>query len=54
MVTSNTWNHPYSREEGWCPLPWIKDNKFWPHTSRIDNVYGDRNLICSCPSLEEY
>jgi glycine dehydrogenase len=42
------WNHPYSREDAAYPLPWLRDNKFWPTVSRIDNTYGDRNLICSC------
>ncbi len=42
------WNHPYSREDAAYPLAWLRDNKFWPTVSRIDNTYGDRNLICSC------
>ena len=48
------WNHPYSREEAVFPLAYVKQNKFWPLVERVDNVYGDRNLICSCPPLETY
>ncbi len=47
-VTGNEWNHPYSREQAAYPLEWIKDNKFWPHVARVDNGFGDRNLMCSC------
>lgn len=47
-VTASEWNHKYSREQAAYPLEWIKDNKFWPHVARVDNGYGDRNLICSC------
>lgn len=48
------WNHPYSREEAVFPLAWLKTNKYWPTVGRVDNAYGDRNLICSCPSIEDY
>lgn len=48
------WNHPYSREEAVYPVEWLRVNKFWPSVGRVDNAYGDRNLICSCPSIEEY
>lgn len=47
-VSANEWDHPYSREEAAYPLAWIRDNKFWPHVARVDNGYGDRNLMCSC------
>lgn len=47
-VTSDTWDHKYSRAEASYPLEYIKENKFWPHVSRVDNGYGDRNLMCSC------
>ena len=47
-VTSSEWNHKYSREQAAYPLEWIKDNKFWPHVARVDNGYGDRNLMCTC------
>ena len=48
------WAHPYSREEAVFPLPYVRDNKFWPSVNRVDDVYGDRNLICSCPSIDNY
>ncbi|MBV8048804.1 MAG: aminomethyl-transferring glycine dehydrogenase [Paludibacterium sp.] len=48
------WTHPYSREEALFPLPHVFDNKFWPSVNRIDDVYGDRNLVCSCPPMDEY
>jgi len=47
-VTATEWNHKYSREQAAYPLEWVKENKFWPHVARVDNGYGDRNLICSC------
>ena len=53
-VTSDTWPHLYSREQAAYPLPWVKANKVWPSVSRIDNPYGDRNLICACPPIEAY
>ncbi len=48
-ITSDTWNHPYSREQAVFPLPFVKANKFWPAVSRIDNAYGDRHLVCAEP-----
>jgi glycine dehydrogenase len=48
------WDRPYTREEAVFPLPWVRDNKFWPSVNRIDDVYGDRNLFCACVPLEEY
>jgi glycine dehydrogenase len=48
------WSHSYSREKAAFPLKWVNENKFWPSVARIDNAYGDRNLICSCPPIEEY
>jgi glycine dehydrogenase len=53
-VSSDTWSHPYTREQAAYPLPFVKANKFWPAVSRIDNPYGDRNLICACPPIEAY
>jgi glycine dehydrogenase len=53
-ISSDNWDRPYSREVAAFPAPWVKGSKFWPATSRIDNVYGDRNLICICPPLEDY
>lgn len=52
--TSDEWNHAYSRTQAAYPLPWIVENKFWPYVSRIDAGFGDRNLVCSCASLESY
>ena len=51
---TDDWNHVYSREEAVFPLPYVRENKFWPSVNRVDDVYGDRNLICACPSIEEY
>ncbi|WP_096086260.1 aminomethyl-transferring glycine dehydrogenase [Agaribacterium haliotis] len=48
------WDRPYSREEAARPLPYLHDHKYWPYVNRIDNVYGDRNLLCSCPSIDNY
>ena len=53
-VTSDSWSHPYSREQAAYPLPWVRANKVWPSVSRIDNPYGDRNLICVCPPIEAH
>ncbi|MFO7565442.1 MAG: aminomethyl-transferring glycine dehydrogenase [Enhygromyxa sp.] len=54
VICSDSWDRPYSREQAAFPLPWVADNKFWPAVGRIDNVYGDRNLVCTCPPLEHY
>ena len=51
-VVSDHWPHSYSRETAAYPLPWLRENKFWPHVRRVDNVYGDRNLFCSCLPVE--
>jgi glycine dehydrogenase len=51
-VSASNWTHPYSREEAAFPLPFVRENKFWPSVGRIDNAYGDRNLFCSCPPVE--
>jgi glycine dehydrogenase len=51
---ADNWSHPYSREKAVYPLPYLRANKFWPAVARIDNAYGDRNLVCTCPPLEEY
>jgi glycine dehydrogenase len=53
-IASDTWDHPYSREQAAFPLEWVRAGKFWPYSARIDNVWGDRNLICTCPSVEEF
>ena len=54
IVTQSEWCHPYSREKAAFPKPWVRDAKFWPAVARINEVYGDRNLICACPPLDEY
>jgi glycine dehydrogenase len=54
MVAGDVWDHPYSREQAAFPLPFVRANKIWPPVARIDNPYGDRNLICSCPPMEAY
>jgi glycine dehydrogenase len=51
---ADDWSHPYTREQAAYPVPGLRGNKFWPPVSRIDNPHGDRNLICSCPPVEEY
>jgi glycine dehydrogenase len=54
VITAENWNHPYSREEAAFPLPYVKEGKFWPSVGRVNNSHGDRNLICTCPAIEEY
>jgi glycine dehydrogenase len=53
-VAADEWTHPYSREQAAFPLPFVRAQKHWPSVGRIDNPYGDRNLICSCPPIEQY
>ena len=53
-VVNSDWQHSYSREQAAFPLSWVRDNKFWPSVARVDNVYGDKNLICACPPVESY
>ena len=53
-VTADEWPHPYPRSQAAWPLPYLRNSKFWPAVARIDNAYGDRNLICSCPTMDEY
>jgi glycine dehydrogenase len=52
-VTAAEWDRPYSREQGAFPAPWVRDAKFWPAVARIDNTWGDRNLFCTCPAVED-
>lgn len=54
VVTATEWTAPYSREVAAYPLPWVKAHKYWPTVGRVDNAYGDRNIVCSCPPLEDY
>ncbi len=53
-VVANNWEHKYDRETAAFPLAWVKEAKVWPGSSRVDDAYGDRNLICTCPAIEEY
>ena len=53
-VTADVWDRPYSRQVAAYPAPWLRERKFWPAVARIDNVYGDRNLQCSCPPVEDF
>jgi len=53
-VTADRWTHPYSREQAAFPLPFVAAAKYWPPVKRVDNVYGDRNLVCTCAPLEAY
>ena len=53
-VISTDWNHRYSREDAVYPVEGLKENKFWPAVARVDNTFGDRNLICTCPPIESY
>jgi glycine dehydrogenase len=54
VVTAPEWNRPYSREQAVFPAAWVRDNKFWPSVGRLNNVLGDRKLVCSCPPIEDY
>ncbi len=54
MLTSDSWNFPYTREQAAFPLEYIAENKFWPSVRRVDDAYGDRNLVCSCAPIEAY
>ncbi len=54
MMMKPEWNHPYTREQAVYPLEWLVTNKFWPVVGRVDNAYGDRNLVCACPTIDSY
>jgi glycine dehydrogenase len=54
MLAAEPWNHPYPRQQACFPAKWLQDHKFWPAVGRIDNVFGDRNLVCSCAGMEAY
>jgi glycine dehydrogenase len=54
VLVSDEWNRSYSRQKAAFPLPWVGENKFWPSVSRINDAYGDRNLVCSCDTIEAY
>jgi glycine dehydrogenase len=53
---ASEWGRPYSREDAAYPAaaPWLKVHKYWPPVARVDNAYGDRNLMCACPPIESY
>ena len=53
-VTADVWTHAYSRQQAAFPLPWVAAAKYWPPVKRVDNVYGDRHLVCTCAPLESY
>jgi glycine dehydrogenase len=53
VVAADEWNHPYSRQRAAYPLPWVKARKFWPAVARVNNVLGDRKLVCRCPPVED-
>jgi glycine dehydrogenase len=54
VLTADDWSRPYSRQQAAYPLSWLKDYKFWPVVGRVDNAYGDRNLVCSCEGMDAY
>jgi glycine dehydrogenase len=54
VITANEWTMPYTRKEAAYPLPYVKENKFWPSISRVNNTFGDRNLVCTCEPVESY
>ena len=53
-LASNNWEHKYSREEAAYPSNFLRSSKFWPPVARVGNVYGDKNLFCTCPSMDEF
>jgi glycine dehydrogenase len=54
VVTANDWNHSYDRQKAGFPLRWVAENKFWPSVGRVDDGYGDRNLVCTCDPIDSY
>jgi glycine dehydrogenase len=54
VITANEWNHKYDRQKAAYPLKWVAENKFWPTVGRVDDGYGDRNLICTCAPIDSY
>jgi glycine dehydrogenase len=54
MVTADEWHHAYPRSQAAYPAPWTREHKFWPVVRRVDNAYGDRNLVCACPPTQLY
>ena len=54
MVASDNWSYPYTRETAAFPVPMAKEDKYWPAVTRIDDAWGDRNLVCTCAPIESY
>lgn len=54
VIAADEWNHPYGRKKAAFPLPWVAESKFWLTVAQIDNAYGDRNLVCTCGTVEDY
>lgn len=54
VISADEWKFPYSRDQAAWPMPHLRTNKFWPTTSRVNDVYGDRNLVCTCPPMEDF
>ena len=54
VLTADEWTHTYPRSKAAYPLPWVAENKFWPQVGRVDDGYGDRNLMCTCDPLYDY
>jgi len=54
VIAGDDWKHPYSRNQAAYPLSYLNSFKFWPAVSRVDDAFGDRNIMCTCPPLEEY
>jgi glycine dehydrogenase len=53
-VTGTEWGHAYSREQAAYPAPWLREHKYWPPVARVDNIYGDKNVFCSCVPVEAF
>jgi glycine dehydrogenase len=53
-IATDEWKHTYSRQKAAFPLGWVGQNKFWPYVGRINDAYGDRNLVCTCDPVEDY
>ncbi|HSK04926.1 MAG TPA: glycine dehydrogenase (aminomethyl-transferring), partial [Kofleriaceae bacterium] len=54
LLLAPDWPFPYGREQAFAPQPGLIENKYWPPVARVDNAYGDRNLVCACPPIEDY
>jgi len=54
VVSASEWDRPYRREQGAFPTQFTRDHKYWPAVGRIDNAWGDRNLVCTCPPTDDY